>query len=83
MRERLFHEARTAGALQHTGIVAVFDVGQEGETAFIAMELVEGPSLQQLLASGWKPDPSEALNLRGKPPWLSTMPTGAGSCIAT
>lgn len=63
MRERLFHEARTAGALQHPGIVAVFDVGQEGETAFIAMELVEGPSLQKLLASGWKPDPSEALDL--------------------
>jgi serine/threonine protein kinase len=63
MRERLFHEARTAGALQHPGIVAVFDVGQEGETAYIAMELVEGPSLQQLLASGWKPDPGEALDL--------------------
>jgi serine/threonine-protein kinase len=63
MRERLFHEARTAGALQHPGIVAVFDVGQAGETAYIAMELVEGPSLQQLLASGWKPEPSETLDL--------------------
>src|ERR1700678_1301314 len=52
LRDRLFREARSAGLLSHPGIVVVFDVGQEGDTAFIAMERVEGVSLYQALASG-------------------------------
>jgi serine/threonine protein kinase len=51
MRDRLFREARSAGSLSHPGIVTIFDVGQEGDEAFIAMERVNGPSLQQMLAS--------------------------------
>jgi hypothetical protein len=47
LRERLFREARSAGALSHPGIVIVYDVGEDHERAFIAMEFVEGPSLQQ------------------------------------
>jgi serine/threonine-protein kinase len=52
LRDRLFREARSAGALSHPGIVTVFDVGQEGDSAFIAMERVEGVSLYHELASG-------------------------------
>jgi len=63
LRERLFREARSGGALFHPGIVVVFDVGQEGETAFFAMERVDGPSLQELLASGRKIERSEALDI--------------------
>src|SRR3984957_686436 len=48
LRDRLFREARSAGALSHPGIVIVFDVGQEGELAFIAMECVDGVSLSEL-----------------------------------
>jgi len=51
MKERLFREARSAGQLSHPGIVTIFDVGQEGDSAFIAMERVNGPSIQQILAS--------------------------------
>lgn len=51
LRERLFREARSAGQLFHPGIVTVLDVGQEGELAFIAMERVDGLSLQRTLAS--------------------------------
>jgi hypothetical protein len=51
LRERLFREARSAGQLFHPGIVTVLDVGQEGELAFIAMELVDGLSLQRTLVS--------------------------------
>jgi serine/threonine protein kinase len=51
LRAQLFREARSAGLLSHPGIVIIFDVGQEGDLAFIAMERVEGPSLQQILAS--------------------------------
>jgi len=52
LRERLRREAHSAGILSHPGIVVVYDVGQEGELAFIAMELVPGRSLESLLADG-------------------------------
>jgi tRNA A-37 threonylcarbamoyl transferase component Bud32 len=52
LTERLFREARSAGQLFHPGIVVILDVGKEGDTAFIAMERVEGMSLQQTLALG-------------------------------
>jgi TonB family protein len=63
LRERLYREARSAGALSHSGIVVIFDVGQEGDLAFIAMELVEGVSLYQVLASGRGIPLTEALDI--------------------
>lgn len=63
MRDRLFREARSAGSLSHPGIVTIFDVGQEGEEAFIAMERVNGPSLQQVLASSPQPGCASALDI--------------------
>jgi tRNA A-37 threonylcarbamoyl transferase component Bud32 len=63
LRDRLFREARSAGALSHPGIVIVFDVGQEGELAFIAMERVEGVSLYQVLASRRKIPRAEAFEI--------------------
>jgi serine/threonine protein kinase len=63
LRDRLFREARSAGALSHPGIVVVFDVGQEGDLAFIAMERVEGVSLYHELASGRKMPRTEAFNI--------------------
>jgi len=49
MRDRLFREARAAGRLFHPGIVLILDVGQEGDIAFIAMERVDGPTLEKTL----------------------------------
>jgi serine/threonine protein kinase/TPR repeat protein len=49
LEDRLFREASSAGRLTHPGIVTVFDVGKEGNMAFIAMERVEGPTLQQMM----------------------------------
>jgi Tol biopolymer transport system component/predicted Ser/Thr protein kinase len=54
-RERLSRfeqEARAASALNHPNIVTIHDIGREGETAFIAMELVDGKTLRELEASG-------------------------------
>ena len=51
MKERLFREARSAGRLFHPGIVVILDVGLHGDSAFIAMEHIEGPSLHQVLVS--------------------------------
>src|SRR6202050_950825 len=63
LRDRLFREARSAGALSHPGIVVVFDVGEEGDLAFIAMERVEGVSLYQVLTSGKKIGRAEAFDI--------------------
>src|SRR6266480_331428 len=49
VRIRFLREARSAGRLSHPNIVTIFDVGQEGETAYIAMELLQGRSLHQML----------------------------------
>jgi len=62
LRERLFREARSAGALSHPGIVVIYDVGEDNQMAYIAMELVDGPSLHQVLASGRRLDPAETLD---------------------
>ena len=50
LRERLFREARSAGILSHPGIVTIYDVDQQDEIAYIAMEYVDGPTLDQLLS---------------------------------
>ena len=46
---RFLQEARAAGGLSHPAIVTIYDVGREGDTAFIAMELVEGKDLRELI----------------------------------
>ncbi len=50
--ERFRREAQAAGRLSHPSIVSVYDFGQEGDTSFIAMELVEGEELQLRLDRG-------------------------------
>ena len=57
MRERLFREARSAGMLSHPGIVTIYDVEQQGDLAYIAMEYVDGPTLDQMLS---EPAPLDA-----------------------
>ena len=49
VRERFLREARSAGRLNHPNIVTVFDVGEDQGVAYMAMELLEGRSLQQIL----------------------------------
>ncbi|MFM0267140.1 serine/threonine-protein kinase [Paraburkholderia sediminicola] len=47
---RFLNEARAAGRLVHPNIVAVYDYGEAGDTAFITMEYVRGESLAARLA---------------------------------
>ena len=51
-RVRFLREARTAAAVSHPNIVPVYEIGEAGETIFIAMELVEGETLRARLADG-------------------------------
>ncbi len=57
LRRRFLAEARVAGRLQHPGIVPVYELGRlEGDRPYIAMKLVEGRTLADLL--GERPEPS-------------------------
>jgi len=48
--QRFYREAQSAGGLQHPNIVTIYDMGQEGDTPYIAMELVDGENLEQLIS---------------------------------
>ncbi len=49
MQERFLREARAAGAIQHPNIVTVYDLGDVDGQLFIAMELVEGRDLSDII----------------------------------
>src|ERR1035438_8729339 len=51
-RLRFLREARTVSALNHPGIVTIYDVGEWEGRLFIAMELVEGETLRKKLDAG-------------------------------
>jgi serine/threonine-protein kinase len=47
---RFRNEAKAVGRIVHPGVVAIYELGEDETTAFIAMEFVEGRSLDQILA---------------------------------
>lgn len=48
-RQRFFREAETAGNLNHANIVTIYDVGEEGELGYIAMDLLTGAPLSEFV----------------------------------
>ena len=48
-------EARSASALNHPAIVAIYELGQAGAQSYISMELVEGQTLREMLKAGSMP----------------------------
>ncbi len=57
LRARFEREAHTISSLNHPNICTLFDVGHEGDTEYIVMELVEGETLADRLARGPLPTP--------------------------
>lgn len=51
-KQRFFLEAKSAGQLNHPSIVTIHDIGHDDDLAFIAMELLAGQSLRDILDSG-------------------------------
>jgi serine/threonine-protein kinase len=49
---RLLREARAAAALNHPNICTVYEVGEVDGTSYIAMELVDGEALSQVIPAG-------------------------------
>ncbi|HKI20287.1 MAG TPA: serine/threonine-protein kinase, partial [Isosphaeraceae bacterium] len=47
--ERFRREARSAAKLHHTNIVPVFEVGQDGDVFFYAMQFIQGQSLDEVI----------------------------------
>lgn len=63
LRERLFREARSAGILSHPNIVTIYDIGQEGDTAYIAMEFVNGSTMDGLLKKSGTIAPEQLMRI--------------------
>jgi hypothetical protein len=63
--QRFFAEARIAAGLSHPGIVAVHDVGCDPDigTLYIALEYLEGRTLQEVVKGGLRLDWREALRI--------------------
>jgi len=60
-RSELMHEARAMARLRHPNVATVYDAGEDGEVAWLAMELLPGGTLR-----GWmreRRDPGEVLRV--------------------
>ena len=62
-RERFLREARAAARLGSDHVVTIFQVGEDGATVFLAMELLEGLSLDEWLKKGRKPSAAQAARI--------------------
>jgi serine/threonine protein kinase len=51
-KERFLREARTVAQLNHPNIATIYGIDEQGDTLFIAMELIEGEPLSNMIARG-------------------------------
>ncbi|MBM3890992.1 MAG: serine/threonine protein kinase, partial [Verrucomicrobia bacterium] len=58
---RFRREAAAAAQLSHTGIVTIYAAGEQDGTHYIAMEFVEGETLERRLERHGRLDPTEAI----------------------
>ena len=51
-KKRFFLEAKAAGRLSHPQVITVYDFGQEGDVAYMAMEFLKGKELRTHMKEG-------------------------------
>jgi len=61
--ERFLREARAAARLRHPSIVTIYDVGQEGNWYYFAMEYLEGQTLAQFIRQRGPMSAEETLHI--------------------
>ncbi|KJY43634.1 serine/threonine protein phosphatase [Streptomyces sp. NRRL B-1568] len=66
LRTRMQREAQAAARIRHSGVVTVHDVTEEQGLPVIVMELVDGPSLDDVLAERGTLEPHEAAAIGAK-----------------
>nr|WP_314173771.1 serine/threonine-protein kinase [Streptomyces sp. DSM 40971] len=66
LRTRMQREARAAARVRHAGVVSVHDVAQHEGRPVIVMELIEGPSLDDVLRERGTVEPQEAAAIGAK-----------------
>jgi eukaryotic-like serine/threonine-protein kinase len=66
MVRRFKNEAQAAGRLTHPGIVGIYEYGEDGDTAFIAMEFVQGRGLRELLSKNERFSLLDAIGIMGQ-----------------
>ena len=64
--QRFLREAQSLAALQHPRIVAIHDIGIEGEQPYISMDLLAGQSLDDRMTSGPPLSVAEILRIAGQ-----------------
>ena len=62
---RFRREAQAAAALNHPNVVTVHDWGETDDGAYLVLQLIDGPSLRELLQGRGQLDPAEALAVLG------------------
>jgi CHASE2 domain-containing sensor protein len=65
-RARFVRESRVAASLEHPHVIPVYEAREDGGLLFIAMRLVRGPSLAELLAAEAPLEPRRAVRLIGQ-----------------
>ena len=63
LMERFLREARAAGGLNHPNIITIYDADEEGGTAYIAMEYLEGGDLEDLINQKQRFDPPKVAEI--------------------
>ncbi len=63
IKERFFAEAEIAGQLSHPSIVTIYDVGEDGDLTYMAMEFLEGKDLEEYISKSSLLPLPKALNV--------------------
>ena len=82
-RARFLREARLAARVRHPNVVRVYGVGEDARGPFIAMEVVEGPTLADEITRRGRFSPETRHRSRPSSPPRSLSSTRPSSCTGT